>query len=166
MIRAFARVARTTILRYFGRRSCIASSRITIECLKIFGVESYPVPVRFILRAPDLRMAFVAGITPEEQAKGKVNYNYELTEFPSEEGPGLSVFCKDADGRIFHTYSSYARGLDIFVGAYNFLDHAPKGRDEDGLAHTMAWVRHHDRYDPGYFVDSTAPYVEPAKIGS
>ena len=114
----------------------------------------------------DFNYDYHVSFTPEEQAKGKVNYNYELTEFPSEEGPGLSVFCKDADGRIFHTYSSYARGLDIFVGAYNFLDHAPKGRDEDGLAHTMAWVRHHDRYDPGYFVDSTAPYVEPAKIGS
>jgi predicted dithiol-disulfide oxidoreductase (DUF899 family) len=114
----------------------------------------------------DFNYDYHVSFTPEEQAKGKVNYNYELTEFPSEEGPGLSVFCKDADGRIFHTYSSYARGLDIFVGAYNFLDHAPKGRDEDGLAHTMAWVRHHDRYDPGYFVDSTAPYVEPAKVGS
>jgi predicted dithiol-disulfide oxidoreductase (DUF899 family) len=114
----------------------------------------------------DFNYDYHVSFTPEEQAKGKVNYNYELTEFPSEEGPGLSVFCKDADGRIFHTYSSYARGLDIFVGAYNLLDHAPKGRDEDGLAHTMAWVRHHDRYDPGYFVDSTAPYVEPAKVGS
>jgi predicted dithiol-disulfide oxidoreductase (DUF899 family) len=112
----------------------------------------------------DFNYDYHVSFTPEEQAKGKVNYNYELTQFPSEEGPGLSVFYKDASGKVFHTYSSYARGLDIFVGAYNFLDHAPKGRDEDGLAHTMAWVRHHDRYDQGYFVDPTAPYVQPAKI--
>ena len=113
----------------------------------------------------DFNYDYHVSFKPEEQAKGKVNYNYELTEFPSEEGPGLSVFFKDPSGKVFHTYSSYARGLDIFVGAYNFLDHAPKGRDEDGLAHTMAWVRHHDRYDQGYFVDPTAPYVEPAKVG-
>lgn len=101
--------------------------------------------------------------TPEERAAGKVNYNYEQTTFPSEEGPGLSVFFKDASGEIFHTYSSYARGLDILVGAYNFLDFAPKGRDEAGLAHTMAWVRHHDKYGQGYFVDPVQLYKEPEK---
>jgi predicted dithiol-disulfide oxidoreductase (DUF899 family) len=50
-------------------------------------------------------------------------------------------------GAVFHTYSTYGRGLDILIGAYNYLDLVPKGRDEDGLAHSMAWVRHHDRYD-------------------
>jgi hypothetical protein len=55
----------------------------------------------------------------------------------------------------------------MFVGAYHFLDHTPKGRDEEGLAHTMAWVRHHDRYDKGYFVDPKQTYVEIAKaVGS
>jgi predicted dithiol-disulfide oxidoreductase (DUF899 family) len=101
--------------------------------------------------------------TPEERA-GKVNYNYEQMQFPSEEAPGLSVFFRDPSGEVFHTYSSYARGLDIFVGTYNFLDHVPKGRDEDGLAHTMAWVRHHDKYSQGYFVDPKQLYVEPAKV--
>ncbi len=114
----------------------------------------------------DFNHDYHVSFTPEEQAKGKVDYNYDLVEFPSEEGPGLSVFFKDAGGKVFHTYSSYARGLDIFVGAYNFLDHAPKGRDEDGLAHTMAWVRHHDRYDQDYFVDPTAGYVQPAKVAA
>lgn len=101
--------------------------------------------------------------TPEERAEGKVSYNYTEMSFPSEEGPGLSVFYKDENGEIFHTYSSYARGLDILVGAYNFLDHAPKGRDEDGLAFSMAWVRHHDKYGQGYFVDPTRLYAEPEK---
>ncbi|MGQ0834112.1 MAG: DUF899 domain-containing protein [Gammaproteobacteria bacterium] len=77
---------------------------------------------------------------------GRVYYNYETREFPSEEGPGASVFYKDANGEVFHTYSAYARGLDMLVGTYNYLDLAPKGRDEDGLDFTMAWVRHHDRY--------------------
>ncbi|MGA3371846.1 MAG: thioredoxin family protein [Terracidiphilus sp.] len=107
---------------------------------------------------------YQVSFTPEERAKGKVNYNYDLMSFPSEEGPGLSVFLKGDNGEIFHTYSSYARGLDIVVGAYNFLDLAPKGRDEEGLAHTMAWVRHHDKYGQGYFVDRTQPYVQPEKV--
>jgi predicted dithiol-disulfide oxidoreductase (DUF899 family) len=99
----------------------------------------------------------------EEQAKGKTYYNYEMTEFPSEEGPGSSVFYKNEAGEIFHTYSSYARGLDPMVGTYNWLDLAPKGRDEDGLAFTMAWVRHHDRYEEGQLVDAKVLYVQPAK---
>jgi predicted dithiol-disulfide oxidoreductase (DUF899 family) len=77
-----------------------------------------------------------------------VYYNYDLTEFPREELPGLSVFYKGEDGSIFHTYSAYARGLDILIPAYNFLDMTPKGRDEgDVLPYPMAWVRHHDRYE-------------------
>jgi predicted dithiol-disulfide oxidoreductase (DUF899 family) len=115
--------------------------------------------------ASDFNYDYHVSFTPEERAKGKVQYNYEEMEFPSEEGPGLSAFFKDENGDIFHTYSSYARGLDIFVGTYNFLDHAPKGRDEDGLAFSMAWVRHHDKYSQGYFVDPTQTYVEPAKAG-
>ena len=84
--------------------------------------------------------------TKEELAKGKVYYNYDSSGFGSEEAPGASVFYRDAAGSIFHTYSAYARGLDLLIGAYNYLDLVPKGRDEDGLPHTMAWVRHHDRY--------------------
>jgi len=73
-------------------------------------------------------------------------YNYQMQNFPSDEAHGLSVFYKDGEGNIFHTYSTYGRGLDILLGVYNFLDMAPKGRDEDALAFPMAWIRHHDRY--------------------
>jgi predicted dithiol-disulfide oxidoreductase (DUF899 family) len=113
----------------------------------------------------DFNYDYHVSFSPEEKAKnnGKVQYNYELTEFGSEEGPGASVFYKDKTGDIFHTYSSYARGLDILVGTYNFLDLAPKGRDEEGLAFSMAWVRHHDRYEDGYFVDAAKLYSEPKK---
>ena len=62
------------------------------------------------------------------------------------EAPGISVFFRDDDGHIFHTYSTYARGLDMMNSAYHLMDLAPKGRDEDGLEHTMEWVRRRDEY--------------------
>lgn len=91
----------------------------------------------------DYHVSFAKG----DRVNDKVAYNYGLTEFPTDEAPGISVFYKDADGNIFHTYSSYARGLDILLGTYNFLDLTPMGRDEASLPYPMAWLRHHDRYD-------------------
>ena len=111
----------------------------------------------------DFNYDYQVSMKKEELGKGEVYYNYGMQQFPSEERPGTSVFYKDAAGNIFHTYSSYARGLDIFIGAYNWLDITPKGRDEEGLKHTMAWVRHHDKYDEEYKVDVKAEYVQPAK---
>ena len=78
-------------------------------------------------------------------------------EFPVSEAPGVSVFYKDESGAVFHTYSSFARGLENFIGAYNWLDIVPKGRDESGLSYGMQWLRHHDRYEDASFVD---PYVK------
>ena len=60
--------------------------------------------------------------------------------------PGLSAFRIDRSGQVFHTYSTYGRGIDMLIGAYNILDLIPKGRDEEVLASNMSWVRHHDRY--------------------
>src|SRR5689334_195374 len=90
--------------------------------------------------ASEFNQDFHVSFSPEEKARGKVEYNYAMTEFPSEEAPGLSAFARNEHGEIFHTYSSYARGLDILVGTYNFLDMAPKGRDEDALPWSMSWV--------------------------
>ena len=109
----------------------------------------------------DFNRDYHVSFTKDEMAKGEMYYNYAMQKFPSEEGPGTSVFYKDASGDIFHTYSAYARGLDMLIGTYNWLDLTPKGRDEDGLDFTMAWVRHHDRYGEGYVVDATQPYVQP-----
>jgi predicted dithiol-disulfide oxidoreductase (DUF899 family) len=95
----------------------------------------------------DFNFDYHVSFTPEEVAKGKMQYNYTAQEFPSDEGPGASVFYKDDAGKIFHTYSTYSRGLDIFLGAYNWIDITPKGRNEEGLPHGMAWVRHHDLYE-------------------
>ncbi|HKE12096.1 MAG TPA: thioredoxin family protein [Myxococcota bacterium] len=85
--------------------------------------------------------------TPEELT-GEIYYNYEKSKHPfSGEAPGISVFFKNPRGEVFHTYSCYTRGLDMLNVAYHYLDLVPKGRDEEGLPHPMAWVRHHDRYD-------------------
>jgi predicted dithiol-disulfide oxidoreductase (DUF899 family) len=97
----------------------------------------------------DFNFDFHVSFTKDEVATGAVEYNFDRREFPSEEAPGLSVFGKNEHGEVFHTYSTYARGLDMLVGAYNYLDLAPQGRDEDALTFTMAWVRHHDRYGDG-----------------
>lgn len=93
----------------------------------------------------DFNRDYHVSFTAEELARGKVNYNYGLTDFPLEEAPGLSVFAQDAHGGVYHTYSTYGRGLDQLIGAYTVLDLVPKGRDEDSTA-TMSWVRYHDRY--------------------
>jgi predicted dithiol-disulfide oxidoreductase (DUF899 family) len=116
----------------------------------------------------DFNRDFHVSFSEDEIASGKVYYNYELGGFQSDEMPGASVFCKDATGTIFHTYSAYARGLDILVGAYNFLDLVPKGRDEDDLAFTMEWVRHHDRYatDASPLQPAEASCCEPAAVRS
>lgn len=97
----------------------------------------------------DFNLDYHVSFTKDELAQGEVSYNFGPIPASSEELPGLSVFYKDEAGSIFHTYSTYARGLDILVGTYNFLDMVPKGRDEDGLKSSMDWLRHHDKYGDG-----------------
>lgn len=96
----------------------------------------------------DFNRDFGVSFTPDELAGGAVDYNYARQPFPLEEAPGISVFCRDDTGSVFHTYSCYGRGVEVMMGTYPLLDLTPKGRDEEGLPHTMAWVRHHDRYEP------------------
>ncbi len=95
----------------------------------------------------DFNRDYHVSFTPEELDKGEMYYNYGPTGFPSEEAPGVSVFYKDEKGAIFHTYSCYARGLDMLNSAYHYLDLAPMGRAEEDLPYTQAWVRHHDKYE-------------------
>jgi predicted dithiol-disulfide oxidoreductase (DUF899 family) len=96
----------------------------------------------------DFNHDFGVSFTPEEQAKGEVYYNYGMRPFPTEEAPGISVFYKDDAGNVFHTYSTYGRGVEVMMGTYNLMDLMPKGRDEEDVPHKMQWVRHHDRYAP------------------
>ncbi|HEX3657212.1 MAG TPA: thioredoxin family protein [Pirellulales bacterium] len=96
----------------------------------------------------DFNRDFGVSFTQEEVAAGAPLYNFGTTAPHGEENPGLSFFCKDAGGAIFHTYSTYGRGLETLLGTYMLLDRAPKGRDEAGLPSPMSWVRHHDKYEP------------------
>ena len=95
----------------------------------------------------DFNFDYGVSFTPEEMARGDKFYNFKTAGFPSSEGPGVSAFYKDEAGNVFHTYSTFARGLDMLNGAYHYMDVAPKGRDEDALEYPMAWLRRHDAYD-------------------
>lgn len=92
----------------------------------------------------DFNFDYHVSATPDDIARGVMNYNFENAEIMSEEMPGISVFYKNEAGEIFHTYSSYARGGDILIGAYNYLDLTPKGRNETVI---MDWMRRHDEYE-------------------
>jgi predicted dithiol-disulfide oxidoreductase (DUF899 family) len=90
---------------------------------------------------------FHVSFAPEDRVNGEVYYNYHLTAFPADEAPGISSFVKNDAGEIFHTYSTFGRGVEVMMGAYNLIDLTPIGRNEQDLSHAMAWVRHHDRYE-------------------
>src|SRR5262245_38393669 len=91
----------------------------------------------------DFNFDFGASFKPDEQAAA---YNFGTIKPYGEETPGISIFRRGDDGAVHHTYSTYARGLDMLNGAYHLLDLTSKGRDEEGLPFSMAWVRRHDQY--------------------
>jgi predicted dithiol-disulfide oxidoreductase (DUF899 family) len=93
----------------------------------------------------DFNYDFGVSFTPEEVKSGG-SYNYAPQAPVGSEREGFSAFYKDPQGTIYHTYSTYARGIDLLNGTYNVLDLMPKGRDEDGPEGPQAWVQHHDRY--------------------
>lgn len=101
----------------------------------------------------DFNRDFHVSFAPEDRQGGAVYYNFHMTPFPQEEAPGISIFYKDDAGEVFHTYSTFGRGVEVMMGAYGLIDLTPKGRDEQGMAYGMEWVRHHDRYE------SAAPSV-------
>jgi predicted dithiol-disulfide oxidoreductase (DUF899 family) len=94
----------------------------------------------------DFNYDYHVSFRPEDVAAQTVEYNYEKKPFSMSEAPGLSVFLREGND-IFHTYSTYARGLDLLINTYNYLDLTPLGRQEQDLPYGMAWVRHHDKYD-------------------
>ena len=95
----------------------------------------------------DFNYDFGVSFTPEEIARGRIDYNYGTWPHTGEEWPGVSAFYKDDAGNVFHTYSTFGRGVEVMMGTYRMLDLMPMGRDEQ-TGHKMAWVRHHDRYEP------------------
>ena len=92
----------------------------------------------------DFNYDFGVTFEPETVKNGTAEYNYGTTRPMGEEMPGVSVFYRDQDGAIYHTYSTYSRGIDILNGAYHYIDLTPKGRDEDGKG--MYWLRRRDQY--------------------
>lgn len=94
----------------------------------------------------DFNFDYHVSFTPEELSEKKAFYNYNLQDTHSPEREGVSVFYKDTAGHVFHTYSAYARGIDVMNVAYHYLDLVPKGRDEDGHEFPQFWVRRHDEY--------------------
>jgi predicted dithiol-disulfide oxidoreductase (DUF899 family) len=108
----------------------------------------------------DFNYDFLVSFTKEEVATGKVNYNYDFRPPVSEEMSGLSVFCKDDGGEVFHTYSTFGRGDEMVDTTYMYLDLTPKGRNETGPHYNLGdWVRHHDRYDVAGMVDKGGRFV-------
>ena len=93
----------------------------------------------------DFNYDFHVSSTPEQRAAGTFEYNYGKSNFTGNELPGASVFLRAGDD-VFHTFSTYGRGLDILIGTYNWVDLAPLGRNEKDLKYGMEWVRHHDKY--------------------
>jgi predicted dithiol-disulfide oxidoreductase (DUF899 family) len=101
----------------------------------------------------DFNYDYNVSFTKEQAAAGNPLYNFGTIPAYGEEAPGASAFIQK-DGQIFHTYSTYARGLDILLPMYNWIDLTAMGRHEEGITpHEMAWVRHHDRYSDGKMVD-------------
>ena len=95
----------------------------------------------------DFNYDFDVSFEPKDLDKGEVQYNFRVGPFPSEEAPGVSVFYKNDAGEVFHTYSTYGRGVEVMMGTYDLLDLTPQGRGERDVPHKMEWVRHHDRYE-------------------
>lgn len=96
----------------------------------------------------DFNYDFAVSFTPEQIEAGHVSYNFGTSGFGIEDAPGISVFYRDAARNIFHTYSCFARGLDMMNAAYHYLDLTPLGRHEEGLPYPMDWVRLRDQYQP------------------
>lgn len=94
----------------------------------------------------DFNFDYRVSFRPDEVDAEKRVYNFGTSRTYGTEMPGVSVFYRDSRGQVFHTYSAYLRGIDMLNNTYQFLDLVPKGRDEAGLPHSMAWVRYHDDY--------------------
>jgi predicted dithiol-disulfide oxidoreductase (DUF899 family) len=94
----------------------------------------------------DFNFDYHVSFTPEEIGEGKAYYNYAVRPITASDEQGVSVFCRNERGEVFHTYSCHGRGIDLFNAAYQYLDLVPKGRDEDGFDFPMQWVRRHDQY--------------------
>lgn len=115
----------------------------------------------------DFNFDFHVSASEADRKKGEMYYNFSTTPHVMDELPGTSVFFKNEEGEIFHTYSSYGRGGEDMLVTYYFLDLTPKGREEnDGRGSLNDWVRHHDKYEKPGYVDETGRYHETKDEGN
>ncbi|MGD0300220.1 MAG: thioredoxin family protein [Bryobacteraceae bacterium] len=124
---------------------------VTVSRAPLEKLEAYKKRMGWSLKwlssfGSDFNFDYHVSFTPEQAEKRETYYNYRMENSAGGERPGISVFGKNAGGEVFHTYSSFGRGLENFIGAYNLLDIVPKGRDESALKNGMDWVRRHDQY--------------------
>jgi predicted dithiol-disulfide oxidoreductase (DUF899 family) len=111
----------------------------------------------------DFNYDFNVSFTPEQITTGRAFHNYEYKNPGLEDLSGDSVFFKDGTGQIFHTYSTFGRGGEEFLGIYRYLEATPKGRNENGPNHTLAdWVRLRNAYNQGGTVEPNGRYHAPA----
>jgi predicted dithiol-disulfide oxidoreductase (DUF899 family) len=94
--------------------------------------------------ATDFNFDYAVSFDPSQKSSATYNYAPKTNDMP--ELPGISVFYRDADGAVYHTYSTYSRGLDMMNAGYHYLDLLPKGRDEEQTG-SMGWLRRRDEYD-------------------
>ena len=124
----------------------LAVSRAPLEKLQVYA-RRFGWTFPWVSSAPsDFNYDFNVSFRPEELESRKASYNYEPAQYLRSDLPGVSVFARDRSGAVFHTYSSYARGIDALNVAYQYLDLVPKGRDE-GNALGLDWLRRRDQYD-------------------
>jgi predicted dithiol-disulfide oxidoreductase (DUF899 family) len=124
----------------------VAVSRAPLDKLNAFKTRMGWTQPWFSSAGSDFNFDFNVSFTQATLDSGTAQYNYENKGFPSTEAPGLSVFVKDEASVVYHTYSTFARGLDMLIGTYHFLDLVPRGRDEASLSYSMAWVKLRDAY--------------------
>jgi predicted dithiol-disulfide oxidoreductase (DUF899 family) len=124
---------------------------VAVSCAPLAEIERFRQRMGWRFRwvsshGTDFNRDFGVSFTADEIARGEADYDFGSMT-PGEEMPGVSAFYKDGTGEVFHTYSTYGRGVEVMMHTYRLLDLTAKGRDEDALDFTMAWVRHHDRYE-------------------
>jgi predicted dithiol-disulfide oxidoreductase (DUF899 family) len=124
----------------------VAVSRAPLAKLQSFAKRMQWTFPWLSTQGSDFNYDFAVSFTPEQVASSEPNYNFDTIKTANPDMPGISVFYRDTNGDVFHTYSCYARGLDMLNNTYHYLDIAAKGRDEAGLEHPMAWVKLHDEY--------------------
>ena len=126
----------------------VAISRAPLEKLEAFKARMGWSFDWFSSADTDFNHDYAVSFRPDEIKSGAKIYNFGTSGFGVEEAPGISVFYRGDAGEIFHTYSCFARGLDMMNAAYHYLDLTPLGRHEEGLPYPMDWLRLRDQYEP------------------